>query len=342
MKYRKISLDDRRRVFEAYNENKNWKELAKTLGIPLRTAYGWFEKNRIEPMKKGGSKPKKTEKIMNFIIEHIEKEPSVTLTQLAELIFVKFNVSVVINTVKNWLDGELFSVRPMVENVNLAENKIKRLQYLELLHESRSNGRTLIWIDETNFNLYCKLSQGRSKIGTKAAVVLPCSKGANLHCIGAMSDSKMLLFTTQRGSFKADSFNEWIKELISVCSAQGIDKPTLIIDNASAHTGLEAIIEVYENVELLRLAPYSCLLNPIKLVWSFIKNHIKRGLRQKIGELSMTQRTGSIGISEQRMRCLERLAVEAIGSVTGRMLANFANRVEKYYPAVMRQEDLKE
>ena len=77
---------------------------------------------------------------MNFIIEHIEKEPSVTLSQLAELIFVKFNVSVVVNTVKNWLDGELFSwknVRPMVQNVNRTENKIKRLQYLESLHESR-------------------------------------------------------------------------------------------------------------------------------------------------------------------------------------------------------------
>ena len=78
---------------------------------------------------------------MNFIIEHIKKEPSVTLNQLAELIFVKFNISVVVNTIKNWLDGELFtlkSVRPMVQNANRAENKIKRMQYLESLHESRS------------------------------------------------------------------------------------------------------------------------------------------------------------------------------------------------------------
>ena len=65
-----------------------------------------------------------------------------------------------------------------------------------------------------------------------------------------MSDSKVLLFTTQRGFFKADNCNEWIKELISECSAQEIDKPKLIINNVPAHAQLEAIIEVYENVLL--------------------------------------------------------------------------------------------
>ena len=47
MKYRKISLNDRRRIFEACDENKDWKELAKTLGIPLRTAYRWLEKIKL-------------------------------------------------------------------------------------------------------------------------------------------------------------------------------------------------------------------------------------------------------------------------------------------------------
>ena len=157
-----------------------------------------------------------------------------------------------------------------------------------------------------------------------------------------MSDSKMLLFTAQRGFFKADSFNEWIKELISVCSAQGIDKPTLIIDNAPAHARLEAIIEVYGGVQLFCFAPYAYLLNSIELAWSFLESHIKRRLRQKVDELSLMQRTAGIAILEQRTRCHEQLVAEAIGSVAGRMLTNFANRFEKYYSAVMRQEDLKE
>ena len=232
MKYNKISTSDRQRICEAHRDNKDWKELAKSLGIALRTVYGWLEKNHDTPMNKGGSKPKKTEEIMNFVIEHVEREPSVTLAQLVDLIYATFNVSVVCNTVKNWLDGEMFSlknVRPIIQNVNRPENKVRRAQYLESLFESRANGRTLIWIDETNFNLYCRRSQGRSKIGTRCSIVLPSSKGANLHCIGAMSDSRMILFTTRRGSFKANDFNEWIIELIDACAVQGIDNPTLIM-----------------------------------------------------------------------------------------------------------------
>ena len=59
MKYKKILLDDRKRIFEAYNENKDCKELVKTLRIPLRAAYGWLEKNRIESMNKGSRDLKK-------------------------------------------------------------------------------------------------------------------------------------------------------------------------------------------------------------------------------------------------------------------------------------------
>ena len=156
----------------------------------------------------------------------------------------------------------------MIQNINRPENKIKRVQYLEFLHESSISGRTLIWIDETNFNLYYRRSQLRSKIGwlTRSLIKLPSSKGANLHCTGAINDSKMLLFTTQSDSFKSDKFNEWIKELIGVCSGREAVKPTLIIDNTLANARLEAIIERHENAQLLVFAPYSHLLNPIEPV----------------------------------------------------------------------------
>ena len=200
----------------------------------------------------------------------------------------------------------------------------------------------MIWIDETNFNLFCRRNEGRSKIGSRAAVVLPSCKGANLHCIGAITDSRIVHFTTRRGAFKAENCNLWFEDLIVACANQGIDQPTFIVDNAPAHARLERVLEQSENVQILRLAPHSYLLNPIELFWSAIKYHIKRGLRQNMEELSQIQRNGNVGIAEQRMRFLENLAVDSIRQVTGRMLAGFVNHVEKYYPTVMRQEDLKE
>ena len=113
--------------------------------------------------------------------------------------------------------GELFSLksdRPIIENVNRSENKIICATYLEELFAGRANGRTLVWMDETNFNLYCRRREGHSKISARADVVLPASRGANFHCIGPMTSSKMVLFITHRSVFKSQGCCAWFGHLI--------------------------------------------------------------------------------------------------------------------------------
>ena len=141
--------------------------------------------------------------------------------------------------------------------------------------------------------------QGRSIIGSLSLALLPSSKGANLHCIGAMSDLRMVLFTIRRGTFKAADFNSWVEELIASYANQGIDAPTLIIGNAPAHARMEEIVAEHENVQMIRLAPYSYLLNPIELVWSSFRSYIKRGLRERITELVEVQLAGGVAIKHE-------------------------------------------
>ena len=117
---------------------------------------------------------------------------------------------------KNWLDGMLYTVkdvRSVVVNINLPINKEKRADYVSKLFDARSSGRTIVWVDETNFNLYCKRREGRSKVGTRASVLLPASKGANLHCIGAMTSTAIVKFSTHRRAFKNAECSNWITEL---------------------------------------------------------------------------------------------------------------------------------
>ena len=97
-----------------------------------------------------------------------------------------------------------------------------------------------------------------------------------------MSISRSILFTTRRGAFKYADFNEWIEELLTVCTNQGVERPTLIVDNAPAHAQAETVVEGHEDVQLLRLHPYSYLINPIELVWSVLKSHIKQSMRQRM------------------------------------------------------------
>lgn len=345
MKYKRTSESDRTRIFETYKRGEDWRTLATTLGVNCKTAYKWLLKDQETPLHKGGNFSKKTPHIINKLVSTIEDNCLATLADLKKNISEEFSMNVCTSTIRNWLDGSLITLkntRKVVDNMNKEENKTKRATYIEHLLQHRSEGRTLIWTDETNFNLYCKRSQGRSRIGTRASVVLPASKGANLHCIGPITSGSLLLFTTRRGAFKSDACLECFRELARTCQNTGIEHPTFIIDNAPAHCKVESIVVEFPQVKVLRLAPYSYLLNPIELMWSVFKSHLKRMLQEEMPRiLNMTQAVG-IPVCEQRMQQMEHIAGEAIRFVTPIMLTSFCNRVERYYATVSRQEDLKE
>ena len=44
-------------------------------------------------------------------------------------------------------------------------------------------GKTVVWMDETNSNLFCWKTQGRAREGQRAVVALPASKGPNIHVV---------------------------------------------------------------------------------------------------------------------------------------------------------------
>ena len=154
----------------------------------------------------------------------------------------------------------------------------------------------MIWTDETNFNLYCKRRDWRSKTGTMGAfVIIPASKGENLHCIVAVTSNDLLLFSKRRRAFKTDDCANWFQELIELCNELRFQEPTIIFGNAPTHCTVETLDEQYPHVQFfffffirtlflrnfkdpvqfLILAPYSYLLNVIELVWSISKTEMK-------------------------------------------------------------------
>ena len=96
VKCNKISPNDRQRIIEAHNEDRDWRELCRNLGENVRPAYDWIKNEQEKPKNKGGSKTTKTEEMITVIVDRIENEPSVTPVQLASLINEQFGVSVCI------------------------------------------------------------------------------------------------------------------------------------------------------------------------------------------------------------------------------------------------------
>ncbi|XP_022902532.1 uncharacterized protein [Onthophagus taurus] len=348
VKYNKISISDRERIIKAHEEGKDWRATATALGVNVRTAYEWLKKDQSLPKKKGGNaSSKKTAAISDALVRWIEEDSTITLKGLCDHVSNEFQVNVCQNTMKNWLDGQLFSLkalRPQIVNMNNEENKVKRKEYVNQILQSRANGRTLIWIDETNFNLYCRRKEGRSKIGHKAHVILPACKGSNLHCIGAMSAMRIISFEHRRGSYKAHDCKQWLRRLIATCTADGIEKPTFIIDNAPVHSNLESELEPEEDIEIVRLAPYSYLLNPIELLWSSFKSSVKVQMQERMQEILNYRRVNNQGLTlhEYRMRILEEISDRAIQEVQQQHLLRYSNHVERYYAAALQQENIQE
>ena len=98
MKYNKTVPNDRKRVCEAHEEGRDWKAVAQALGIKLRTDYMWLQNGQFEAKKKGSSASKKTDEIVSFLTDQIEKESSATLQQLADMLRNRFEIVVCIAT----------------------------------------------------------------------------------------------------------------------------------------------------------------------------------------------------------------------------------------------------
>lgn len=114
----------------------------------------------------------------------------------------------------------------------------------------------------------------------------------------------------RRGSYKWQSANDFILELASTMRNRGVDieRVVLICDNAPCHARLERAVEQVPGLTLLRLSPYSPMLNPIENIWSKLKSVVKRNNRVPVVEPP--------GVMEQRLQYLEGLIGNVLPEIT--------------------------
>ena len=67
---------------------------------------------------------------------------------------------------------------------------------------------------------------------------------------------------------------------------------------------------------------------------------MKKMLRERTDQLLHIAPAPGLSMTEQKMRELENIAIEAIRLIRPGMLQNFTDRVERYYSAATKQEDL--
>ncbi|RHY20467.1 hypothetical protein DYB32_009837 [Aphanomyces invadans] len=91
-------------------------------------------------------------------------------------------------------------------------------------------------------------------------------------------------------------------------------KVVIVLDNAPAHLQAETRSVPHDDMVLLRLGPYSPMLNPIESCFGVLKAAIKRYLALRTDE--MFDRRDFNTYLEARMSLLENAARESLGCIT--------------------------
>ena len=169
---------EKEKVIDAALDEEVWKAVSTVNCVPLKTAYGWIRRYNVEevPKQKGGARNKKVMQLhIDDILRYIDTDPPITLETIKQYILMRdMSISISTTTIHNHLDCQFYSIkkaRPQPATMNSDENKAKRSQYVCSLMSFVGLEKYIIYIDESNCNMFLRRSFGRSK--KESVVVSP-------------------------------------------------------------------------------------------------------------------------------------------------------------------------
>lgn len=316
--YNSYSQDVRLRVLKAAQDGDNWKAVALHNGVTEKTAYGWARAaataNEWSGAQKprGGSPKKIKPEHIEMLCEELSTNCNLTLQEMVKMIEQRFNVVVHRETVRRALDACSYTLKRTHRDVdyrNTPANKQKRHDYVTQFYAALENQKKVFYMDETNFNLWCSRGSGWSARGQRAVQTNVASKGKNVHVIAVISSTGVAYHESRFGSFDAVACNEFVRRALArISETTPLNEVAFVVDNAPCHAKVEAVFaeQPYSSAQLLRLGPYSPMLNPIETVFSAYKSHVKRWLATQ--RTSIQRVPANTTITHHRTRYLEHAA----------------------------------
>jgi len=298
----------KKRVLDVYLAGGEWKITAASNAVSLSTARRIIKRGSTESQSRGGVRPtcvKMTLEAMCKLEEYLDEMADMTMAVMKERLLSDLGVDVSISSIHRALQGMLYTVKKLrVEKatMNASVNKEKRATFAKALNKHIEDGNMVVYHDETNFNIYLTRTQGWARAGEPAVIVLPPSKGKNLHVqCGVSPGTGTVLMRTHDGSVRMEENARFVADLF--VAALNTDeykelfagkKVVIVTDNAPAHNQVETLardklvadgIVNSNQLVILRLAPYSPMCNAIEGCFSVLKARMKSFLAKKRQDL---------------------------------------------------------
>ncbi|KAG2788275.1 hypothetical protein PC129_g17883 [Phytophthora cactorum] len=218
------------------------------------------------PDKRGGAYNRKlgTEHV-KFLKESLSKNCHLTLHEIRDLLRDNFGLRVTAETVRANLEGECYTLKKIHRDNdyrNAPTNKLKRQAFAML--QCVAADKKILYLDETNFNLWISRSYRWSLAGERAVDLNATGKGRNIHVIACISRGVVEYLDGRFGSFTWEAANDFIRAMLrDQATREPLNNVAVVLDNAPCRNRVEEVFNEAEfsEVQCLRLGPYSPMLN---------------------------------------------------------------------------------
>ena len=339
-----ISVLDKQRLLNAWEEGEDYQELARQLGIKRTTAWAIVNRAKkrdgVVALPRGGRRHQKRDnEIGDVLAAIVEEHPTFTLEQLKVELAVRLpqKPRLSTTTVARCLTGRLIVMKKMEDapaERNSARVKAMRNDYARwLLNEGVA--MELVYIDEAGINLWVRRTRGRARRGERAVRVVGGQRGRNFTVTFAISNRRGLVHhEIFEGGMTSDRFNNFLEATSRACQ----NPVTYIFDNASCHGKADREVndggpQIPDNHFIKRLPPYSPFLNVVEMAFSAFKASLKRHLEEVRNQLLHETQA-------QRLAILTQLAQQSVEVITPGKATAWFTHTQSYLARCVAQEDI--
>lgn len=286
-KYATVSQQDRERLLDCHRRGGDLTSTAKMLAVNIKTARSIVRTDRDVPKRRGGSSKKFGPEVVNILTNLVDTRAAYTLKQLRQKLMERIpNIDISLATIDRLLDGHSYSLKKLTlrpADRNREDVKSARRNYAMWL-QSEGPQTLRYYVDETNFNIWCSRSYGRSKKGTPAVKKTTNSKGSNVNIVACMSCNGVQLWRVVERVTHV-TFNEFLEELSrSISESEPGQNAVIIMDNAPAHKRAQMAL-LCDGHTVKYLPPYSPFFNPIEEMFAKFKFDVRAFLTEREEEI---------------------------------------------------------
>ncbi|KAL1420560.1 hypothetical protein MTO96_004514 [Rhipicephalus appendiculatus] len=281
------------------------------------------------------------EDVVAVIRTTVDENPTFTLKQIKRAVEEQLpGLTISTSSVDRLLDAHTYSMKLATQRPadrNRSDVKRKRKDYAQWL---QSDGPRVcrLYIDETNYNIWCSRKFGRSKRGVPAIQTTTATKGANINIIACMSANGVVHWRiVERVHWSV--FNDFLADVSALVESEEPEtEAVFIFDNAPAHSRADQANLSSSKHSIKRLPPYSPFFNPIEEVFAKFKGIVKEYLSERRDAVLVTPQ--GVTQKEHRRSFLVNAAHHAMQLVQRVDCAAFDRHNFSFVQAALREENM--